>query len=80
LGRSAELIGVVRDLIEVGRLQAVNGKLGDALTKLKVEHQAVKGELARLRRSRRKSHPAWTWQRAAVAVRNVAAAAARWRG
>jgi Transposase IS66 family len=45
-----DLIGVVRDLIgEVGRLRAENEKLGGALRKLKVEHQAVKDELARLK-------------------------------
>jgi hypothetical protein len=38
----ADLIGVVRDLIgEVGRLRAESEKLGGALAKLKVEHQAV---------------------------------------
>lgn len=47
----AELIGVVRDLIgEVGRLRAENEKLGVAFTKLKAEHQAVKDELARLKK------------------------------
>src|SRR5882672_8956414 len=47
----ADLIGVVRDLIgEVGRLRAENEKLGGALTKLKAEHQAVKDELARLKK------------------------------
>src|SRR6059058_5049428 len=47
----ADLIGVVRDLIgEVGRLRAENEKLGVALTKLRVEHQAVKDELARLKK------------------------------
>jgi hypothetical protein len=47
----ADLIGVVRDLIgEVGRLRAENEKLGGALTKLKTEHQAVKDELARLKK------------------------------
>src|SRR5277367_496223 len=46
----ADLIGVVRDLIgEVGRLRAENEKLGGALRKLKVEHQAAKDELARLK-------------------------------
>jgi len=45
-----DLIGVVRDLIhEVRRLDAENKKLGGALAKLKVEHQAVKDELARLK-------------------------------
>ena len=38
-----DLIGVVRELIgEVGRLRTENEKLSGALTKLKVEHQAVK--------------------------------------
>src|SRR6266853_6993519 len=47
----ADLIGVVRDLIgEVGRLRAGNEKLSGALTKLKAEHQAVKDELARLKK------------------------------
>src|SRR5438874_4330319 len=47
----ADLIGAVRDLIgEVGRLRAENEKLGVALTKLKAEHQAVKDELARLKK------------------------------
>jgi hypothetical protein len=47
----ADLIGVVRDLIgEVGRLRAENEKLSGALTKLKAEHQAVKDELARLKK------------------------------
>lgn len=46
----AELIGVVRDLIgEVTRLRSANEKLAGALTKLKVEHQAVKDELARFK-------------------------------
>jgi hypothetical protein len=46
-----DLIGVVRELIgEVGRLRAENEKLCGALTKLKVEHQAVKDELARLKK------------------------------
>ena len=45
-----DLLGVVRDLIhEVKRLGAENEKLGGALAKLKVEHQAVKDELARLK-------------------------------
>ncbi|MGD0187044.1 MAG: transposase [Roseiarcus sp.] len=45
-----ELIGVVRDLIgEVTRLRSENEKLVGALSKLKVEHQAVKDELARLK-------------------------------
>ena len=42
-----DLIGVVRGLNrEVGRLRTENAKLSGALTKLKVEHQAVKDELA----------------------------------
>jgi len=46
----ADLIGVVRDLIgEVTRLRAENEKLGVALGKLRVEHQAVKDELARIK-------------------------------
>jgi len=46
----AELIGVVRDLIgEVTRLRVENEKLGAALAKLRIEHQAVKDELARLK-------------------------------
>jgi len=46
----ADLIGVVRDLIgEVTRLRAENEKLGGALAKLRIEHQAVKDELARLK-------------------------------
>jgi Transposase IS66 family len=46
----AELITLVHELIgEVKRLQAENEKLSGALTKLKVEHQAVKDELARLK-------------------------------
>jgi hypothetical protein len=47
---SAELIGVVRDLIgEVTRLRSENEKIGAAFAKLKVEHQGVKDELARLK-------------------------------
>ncbi len=46
----AELIGVVRDLIgEVTRLRSENEKLVGALSQLKVEHQAVKDELARFK-------------------------------
>ena len=46
----ADLIGVVRDLIgEVTRVRAENEKLGVALGKLRVEHQAVKDELARIK-------------------------------
>ena len=46
----ADLIGVVRELVgEVGRLRAENEKLSGAFAKLKVEHQAVKDELARLK-------------------------------
>ena len=45
-----DLIGVVRDLIgEVTRLRVENEKLGAALAKLRIEHQAVKDELARLK-------------------------------
>jgi hypothetical protein len=44
----AELIGLVRELIgEVKRVQAENEKLNAAFSKLKVEQQAVKDELAR---------------------------------
>src|SRR5215470_2553652 len=47
----ADLIDVVRELIgEVGRLRAENEKFGVALTQLKAEHQAVKDELARLKK------------------------------
>ena len=46
----ANLIGVVRDLIrEVERLRGENEALGGALAKLRIEHQAVKDELARLK-------------------------------
>src|SRR6516164_3011754 len=46
----ADLIGVVRDLIgEVTRMRAEAEKLDGALAKLRVEHQAVKDELARLK-------------------------------
>jgi Transposase IS66 family len=46
----SELIGVVRDLIgEVTRFRGENEKLSGSLAKLKVEHQAVKDELARLK-------------------------------
>jgi Transposase IS66 family len=46
----SELIRVVRDLIgEVTRLRSENEKLGGALARLKVDHQAVKDELARLK-------------------------------
>jgi hypothetical protein len=45
-----DLIGVVRDLIhEVRRLRSENEKLSGALSKLRVEHQAVKDELGRLK-------------------------------
>ena len=44
----SELISVVRDLIgEVARLRAENEKIGAALAKLRIGHQAVKDELAR---------------------------------
>ncbi len=47
----ADLIAVVRDLIgEVRRLRAENERLGGALAKLRIEHQAVKDELARLKK------------------------------
>jgi hypothetical protein len=46
-----DLIGVVRDLIhEVTRLRSENEKLSGTLGKLRVEHQAIKDELARLKR------------------------------
>lgn len=46
----AELIGVVHDLIdEMTRLRAENEKLGAALAQLRIEHQATKDELARLK-------------------------------
>jgi hypothetical protein len=46
-----DLTGEVRDLIgEVGRLRAENEKLSDAFAKLNAEHQAVKDELARLKK------------------------------
>src|ERR1700739_1650167 len=46
----ADLIGVVRDLIgEVTLMRAETEKLDGALAKLRVEHQAVKDELARLK-------------------------------
>ena len=45
-----DLVGVVRDLIqEVTRLRLENEKLSVALGKLRVEHQAAKDELARLK-------------------------------
>ena len=47
----ADLIGVVRGLIgEVRRLRAENERLGGALAKVRIEHQAVKDELARLKK------------------------------
>ncbi len=47
----AELIGLVRTLIgEVTRFQAEYEKVSGALAKLRVEHQAVKDELARLKK------------------------------
>jgi hypothetical protein len=46
----ADLIGVIRDLVgEVTRLRAENEKLGRALAQLRIEHQATKDELARLK-------------------------------
>jgi hypothetical protein len=46
-----ELIGLVRELLgEVARLRADNERLSAGLSKLQVEHQAVKDELARVRR------------------------------
>ena len=46
----AELIGVVGDLIgEVTRLRAENEKLVTALAHLRIEHQAIQDELARLK-------------------------------
>jgi len=46
----ADLISVVRDLIgEVTRMRGENEKLGGALAKVRIEHQAVKDELARLK-------------------------------
>ena len=45
-----ELIGLVRELLgEVARLRADNERLCAGLSKLQVEHQAVKDELARLK-------------------------------
>ena len=45
-----DLIGVVRELIhEVTRLRSENEKLSVALGKLRIEHQAVKDELVRLK-------------------------------
>jgi hypothetical protein len=45
-----ELIGLVHELIgEVKRVGAENEKLNGAQTKLNVEHQVVKDELARLK-------------------------------
>ncbi len=46
-----DLIGVARDLLhEATRPRAENEKLSGALGKLRVEHQAIKDELARLKR------------------------------
>ncbi len=46
----ADLIGVVRELVgEVTRLRAENEKLGVELATLRIEHQATKDELARLK-------------------------------
>ena len=48
---STELVGLVRTLIgEVSRLRAENEKVTGAFAKLRVEHQAVKDELARLKK------------------------------
>ncbi len=45
-----ELIGLVRNLIaEVGRLRGENEKLSEALAKQRVENQALKDEVARLK-------------------------------
>ena len=45
-----ELIGLVRELLgEVARLRADNERLSAGLSKLQVEHEAVKDELARLK-------------------------------
>ena len=47
----AELIGLVRTLIgELARFQAECEKVSGALAKLRIEHQAVKDELARLKK------------------------------
>ena len=47
----AEVIGLAREMIgEVTRLRAEYEKLTEALVKLRVEHQAVKDELARLKK------------------------------
>ena len=49
----AEVIGLARALVgEVNRLRARGEELEGALAKLKVEHQAVKDELARLKNLR----------------------------
>jgi hypothetical protein len=46
----AELIGLVGNLIaEVGRLRAENEKLSEALAMQRVENQALKDEIARLK-------------------------------
>ena len=46
----AELLGLVRNLIaEVGRLRAENEKLSEALAMQRVENQALKDEIARLK-------------------------------
>src|SRR5271157_4292283 len=48
----AELLGLVRNLIaEVGRLRAENEKLSEALAMQRVENQALKDEIARLKPS-----------------------------
>jgi transposase IS66 family protein len=47
----ADLIGVVRELLgEVRRFRTENEKLSGTLAKLRAEHQAVKDELARLKK------------------------------
>jgi len=67
----SELIGLVRELLgEVKRVGAENEKLNGSLAKLKLEHQGVKDELARLKhlhRVRRKSPPAWISRRIGAA-------------
>jgi hypothetical protein len=45
----SELIGLVREFWRTEARWAENEKLNDSLAKLKLEHQAVKDELARLK-------------------------------